>query len=145
MARTSLQVKKNHTWLYDFLEHHFRPYIINKRLHELHHPHEYQINKVINDLFSCYIPNSRIYSKTINITTCILLPISFHISGYENVFTKLYSRLELKISEPLSLKINRMDTRRQYGRVHNKSIHIKIMISQMIQHKIRYKNLKQVK
>ena len=103
------------------------------------------MNKVLNNLFACYAPKSRTYSTTMNLTNHILLTVYFHSCSYECVFTKMYISLDMNISELLFLQIKIMDTGRECGRIYKKNTHIKILRDQMIQHRVRYKNLKQAK
>ena len=51
------------------------------------------MNEEMDDFFTRYAPKSREYSTIMNMTTIILLSISFHICGYEDIFTELYSCL----------------------------------------------------
>ena len=68
-------------------------------------------------MFTLYPPKSGIYSTTMNMITCIILYIYFHISRYEEISTYIYIHLGVHISESLSLYLHRMDIRIQYERV----------------------------
>ena len=94
---------------------------------------------------SATLTKIRAYSTTINITTCILINIAFRVCGFEDVFTQLYSHMGVQIVESFSLQIQIMGSIIQYERVYNKNTHAKMLRAQIIQNKIRLKNLKQVK
>ena len=70
-------------------------------------------------MFGHYETKSSTYSTTMNMTTCILLAIYFHVYSYDYIFTKLYSNLSLHIIESLYLRLHIMDPRRKYERVTN--------------------------
>ena len=80
-----------------------------------------------------------------NMTTRILLDIYFCIFIYKDTFTKLYRHIGAKIGESFYIQLYRMCARRQYDRVYNNNTHAEMLKSQILQNKIREKNLKQAK
>ena len=105
LIRNIITDAKKHTELYELLREHLCPYITNKKLHGLHHPHNYQMKKVLNNIFACKPPKSSTYSTTMNMTTCIIIDMAFHGSSYEDIFKDLYIHLGVQISESLSLHL----------------------------------------
>ena len=76
--------------------------------------------------------------------TWILIDIAFHISLYEDIFTKINIHLGVHISEYLSLQMQIMYTIIQYDRVYKKNARVDILRDQILQQNW-YKNLNKYK
>ena len=86
VSRNIITYAKNHTHMYELLGEYFHPYITNKRLHRLHHPHDYQTKKGLNTIFACYPPKIRTTCTTMNMMNFIIIDIAFRSSRYEYIF-----------------------------------------------------------
>ena len=57
-------------------------------------------------MFESYAPKIRAYSIIINLTTHTLLAVAFQSCGYEDISTKIYSRLGVNIGESFCLQMH---------------------------------------
>ena len=74
-------------------------------MHRLHHLHDSQTKKGLNNVFSCYPPKIRTYSTTMIMVTFIIIDIAYHSSCYEDIFKNLFIHLGVHIIEYLSLHL----------------------------------------
>ena len=96
-------------------------------------------------MFVNYKPKSITYSTTTNITTFIIIYVSFHSCDYDYVFTKLHIHIDLYINKLSPLRMNTMENIWQYERAQKENTHFNILGDQMLLKIVMDKKLNQAK
>ena len=99
----------------------------------------------MNNMFVNYKPKSITYSATTNITTFVIISVSFYSCYYDYVFTKLHIHIDLYINKLSPLGMNTMENIWQYERAQKENTHFNILGDQMLLKIVMDKKLNQAK
>ena len=124
-AKKNYKDKTKNAKLYKLVRECLDPYLTEESLAECAHEYDSQTNEACNKMFTKYAPKTTNFSRSIGLTTRILIGTTVHSVGDLKAVTTIYENMGFSINDATSKFLRKIDARKTYFSAYVKKAAVK--------------------